>query len=55
MAKASIISIGNELFSGQTVDINAAYLDEKLLSIGIPIVSIYIIGDDIDSIVRSLN
>jgi len=55
MKKASIVSIGNELLSGQTVDTNAAYLSEKLLSIGIPVVSSYTTGDDIDSIVRSLN
>jgi nicotinamide-nucleotide amidase len=55
MRKASIISIGNELLSGQTLSTNASYLSEKLLSIGIPVVSSYTIGDDIDSIVRMLN
>jgi nicotinamide-nucleotide amidase len=55
MRKASIISIGNEVLSGQTVDTNASYLSGKLLSIGIPVVSSYTTGDDIDSIVRMLN
>jgi len=55
MAKASIVSIGNEILSGQTVDTNAAYLSTKLLAIGIPVVSSYTIGDEIDSIVRTLN
>ena len=55
MRKASIVSIGNELLSGQTVDTNAAYLGENLLSIGIPVVSFYTVGDDIDSIIRSFN
>ncbi|MHC4691728.1 MAG: competence/damage-inducible protein A [Planctomycetota bacterium] len=55
MAKASVINIGNELLSGETVSTNAAYLGEQLLTIGIPVVSTYIIGDDIDSIVRSFN
>jgi nicotinamide-nucleotide amidase len=55
MKKASIISIGNELLSGQTVDTNAAYLSGELLSIGIPVVSSYTIGDDTDAIVRALN
>lgn len=55
MKRASIISIGNELLSGQTVNTNAAYLGEQLLSIGIPVFSTYIIGDDIESIVRSFN
>ncbi|MFA5251566.1 MAG: competence/damage-inducible protein A [Phycisphaerae bacterium] len=55
MRKASIISIGNEILSGQTVDTNAAYLSGKLLSIGIPVISSYTAGDDIDLIVRMLN
>ena len=55
MIKASIISIGNELLSGQTLDTNASYLSDKLLSIGIPVVSSYAVGDDVDSIVRALN
>jgi len=55
MRKASIISIGNEVLSGQTVDTNTSYLSGKLLSIGIPVVSSYTTGDDIDLIVRMLN
>jgi nicotinamide-nucleotide amidase len=54
MKKASIVSIGNELLSGQIVDTNAAYLSERLLSISIPVVGTYTIGDDVDSIVRTL-
>ncbi len=55
MKKASIVSIGNELLSGQTVDTNTTYLSSELLSIGIPVVSSYTIGDDIGAIVRALN
>jgi nicotinamide-nucleotide amidase len=55
MRKASIISIGNEVLSGQTVDTNASYLSGKLLSIGIPVVSSYTAGDDIELIVQMLN
>ncbi len=55
MKKASIVSIGNELLTGQTLSTNAAYLGEKLLSIGLPVVSSYTVSDDIDSIVRSFN
>ncbi|MBN2455301.1 MAG: competence/damage-inducible protein A [Sedimentisphaerales bacterium] len=54
MQKASIVSIGNEILTGRTIDTNAAYLSGKLLSIGIPVVSSYTIGDDIDLIVRAL-
>ncbi len=55
MAKASIVSIGNEILSGQTIDTNAAYLSKKLLSIGIPVVSSYTVADEIDAIVRALD
>ena len=53
--RASIVNIGDELLSGQTVSTNAAYLSERLLSIGIPVISCYTIGDCVDSIVRALN
>lgn len=55
MKKASTISIGNEVLSGQTVDTNKSYLCRKLFSIGIPVVSSYTIGDQIDFIVRAMN
>ena len=54
MRRASIVSIGNEILTGQTVDTNAAYLCEKLFSIGIPVVSSYIVGDEVERIVRAL-
>jgi len=52
MKKASIVSIGDEIISSQTVDTNSPYLARELLSVGIPVVSIYTVGDNIDSIVR---
>lgn len=55
MKRASIVSIGNELLSGETVNSNAAHLSAELLTIGIPVISTYAIGDEIDSIVRALN
>ncbi len=55
MIKASIVSVGDELVNGQTIDTNAAYLGNELLSIGIPVVTSYTVGDNIDLIVRSLN
>ncbi|UCC97000.1 MAG: competence/damage-inducible protein A [Phycisphaerales bacterium] len=54
MIKASIVSIGNELLSGETVNTNATHLCAELLAIGIPVVSTYAIGDQIDPIVRAL-
>jgi nicotinamide-nucleotide amidase len=55
MKRASIVSIGNELLSGETVNSNAAHLGAELLTIGIPVISTYAVGDEIDSIVRALN
>jgi molybdopterin-biosynthesis enzyme MoeA-like protein len=52
MKKASIVSIGNELLTGRT-DTNTSYLSSELLSIGIPVVSSYTVGDDTDAIVRA--
>ncbi len=55
MKKASIVSVGNELLNGQTVDTNTTYLSRELLSIDIPVVSSYTISDDTDAIVRAFN
>ncbi|NQT00417.1 MAG: nicotinamide-nucleotide amidohydrolase family protein [Planctomycetes bacterium] len=55
MKKASIVSIGNELLNGQTVNTNTTYLSSELLSNGIPVVSSYTISDDVDAIVRVFN
>ncbi len=54
MNRASIVTIGNEILSGITVDTNAAYLAEKLLSVGISTVSSFTVEDEIGSIVRAL-
>lgn len=55
MKKANIVSIGNELLTGQAIDTNTAYLSAELLSIGIPVVGSYTVGDEMDSILRALN
>lgn len=55
MKKACIISVGNELLNGHTVDTNAAYLSGELFSTGIPVVGVYTVGDDIVSILRAMN
>lgn len=54
MKKAAIISVGNEILSGQVTDTNAAYLSERLIEANIPVVSGYTIGDEISKIVRGL-
>jgi nicotinamide-nucleotide amidase len=54
MIRASIVSVGNEILSGRTVDTNAAHLSSELLTIGVPVVSSYVVRDEIDAIVRGL-
>ncbi|HON92935.1 MAG TPA: competence/damage-inducible protein A [Sedimentisphaerales bacterium] len=52
--KATIISIGNELLSGKTVDTNAAYIEAQLRTAGIPVVGVYCVGDEEPAIRRRL-
>jgi nicotinamide-nucleotide amidase len=54
MNRASIVSVGNEILAGWTVDTNAAYLCGELLKVGIPVVSTYTVGDEIEQIVQKL-
>ena len=54
MKTASIVSIGNEILSGLTVDTNAAYLSKQLMSLGIATSSGYTVGDDISRITGAI-
>ncbi len=54
MLKASIISIGNELLNGKTVDTNSAYLAQRCFNIGIEVIAGYAVGDDIENIAQKL-
>jgi nicotinamide-nucleotide amidase len=54
MKRVSIVTIGNEILTGHTVNTNAAYLAERLLSIGTIVVSNHTVGDDVGQIVRTL-
>ena len=51
---AIIISIGDELILGQTVDTNAAWLSQQLSSLGITVREHITVGDDINAIVGQL-
>ena len=48
--KASILSIGNELLSGKTVNTNAAYIAQKLVTIGLKTVRTLTVGDSQEEI-----
>ncbi len=52
--KAFIISIGEELLIGQTINTNAAWISRKLNTLGIEVAEITAITDDNDEILRSL-
>jgi nicotinamide-nucleotide amidase len=54
MKTASIVSIGNEILSGLTVDTNAAYMSERLMRLGVATVSSYTVGDDISKITQAI-
>jgi len=54
LKKASIISVGNEVLSGRTVDTNAAYIARQLRTVGVPVVSSYTVADEEKAIQRAL-
>jgi len=54
LKKASIISVGNEVLSGRTVDTNAAYIARQLRIVGVPVVSSYTVADEEEAIQRAL-
>jgi nicotinamide-nucleotide amidase len=51
MMNASIVSVGNELLFGETVDTNAAWLGRALSEKGIPVVRRFTVGD-VDAEIR---
>ncbi len=52
--KAALVSIGNELLNGKTVDTNAAYIAGRLRTIGLPVVSVHSVPDEEPAIERAL-
>ncbi|HPD46130.1 MAG TPA: competence/damage-inducible protein A [Anaerohalosphaeraceae bacterium] len=54
MKTAAVISIGNELLTGETVDTNAPWLCAELRACGIPAVSVTAVGDDESAIIAAL-
>ncbi len=53
--KAEIISIGNELLSGRTVNTNATYIAQKLVEIGISVGWVQTIADAAEAIREALD
>lgn len=44
--KSKLISVGDEILIGQVINTNAAFLGDKLFSIGIPVEKTVVIGDE---------
>lgn len=55
MNKVSIISIGDELLIGQTINTNAAYIGEKLTAIGYEVIRNFTVGDNKEDILKTLS
>ena len=47
---ATVVSVGNELLFGETVDTNAAWLGRELTTLGISVVRGYTVGDVVEDI-----
>lgn len=54
MNRVSIISIGDEILIGQTLNTNAAYIGEKLTTLGFEVIKSFVVGDDKHAIHNSL-
>jgi nicotinamide-nucleotide amidase len=52
--KAEIITIGDELLIGQTIDTNSAWMGAELTKIGFQVVKITSVSDNKDQIIRTL-
>lgn len=55
MEKAVLITIGDEILSGNTVDTNSNFIASELKNIGIKVVQIFTISDEIDTIKNTLS
>lgn len=52
--KAILITIGDEILSGNTVDTNSNFIAQQLKSIGIPVLKILTVADEVQTIKKSL-
>ena len=52
--KAHIITIGDEILLGNTLNTNSAYIGEQLFEINLPVIKTSVVGDDNPSILNEL-
>lgn len=53
--QATIITIGDELLIGQTIDTNSAWIAKQLNALGIDVLKRIAIGDDVEAITKALD
>ena len=53
--RVSILTIGNELLSGKTINTNASWISKKLSLTGVSVISHLTIPDDKNNITDTLN
>ena len=54
MKKAVLITIGDEILSGNTIDTNSNFIATQLKNIGFKVVQIFTISDEIETIKKTL-
>ncbi len=54
MIKVSIVSIGDEILIGQTINTNSAFIGEKLTELGFDVIRNYVVGDNKNDIMKVL-
>ena len=54
MKKAYLVSVGNELLSGQTLDSNATWIAGRLMSVGMPVAGVSVVGDEVEAISEAI-
>ncbi len=54
MTKAEIITIGDELLYGHTIDTNAAYISEKITEAGARVIWRTTVGDDLETMTEAI-
>ena len=52
--KAYIITIGDEILLGNTLNTNAAYIGNQLFEVNVPVIKTSVVGDDNDAILNEL-
>ncbi|MGA9213098.1 molybdopterin-binding protein, partial [Kaistella sp.] len=52
--QAILITIGDEILSGNTIDTNSNFIAKELKNIGISVLQIFTISDDIETIKKNL-